>query len=194
LATSEQAPPAFTLPSALLSQGFALRPETEADTDFLMRLYASTREAELAAVLWSAEQKQEFVAGQFRAQRHHYRTYFGDAAFDVLEQHGEPAGRLYLQVRQTQLHIMDITLMPPWRGRGTGTAILQALQAAGRAHRKGVGIMVEKFNPAMRLYRRLGFVDLKDHGVYLEMEWLPEAASVRSEAEPSSAAAGPFGS
>jgi GNAT superfamily N-acetyltransferase len=187
LATSEQAPPAFTLPGALLSQGFALRPETEADTDFLMRLYASTREEELAQVPWSAAQKLEFVASQFRAQRHHYRTYFGDAAFDVLERHGEPTGRLYLQVRQTQLHIMDITLMPPWRGRGTGTAILQALQAAGRAHRKGVGIMVEKFNPAMRLYRRLGFVDVKDHGVYLEMEWLPEPAPARSEARSSPA-------
>ena len=194
MATSEQTPPAFRLPAALLSQGFALRPETEADTDFLMRLYASTREEELAQAPWSAEQKQEFVAGQFRAQRHHYRTYFGDAAFDVLEQNGEPAGRLYLQVRQTQLHIMDITLMPPWRGRGTGTAILQALQAAGRAHRKGVGIMVEKYNPAMRLYRRLGFVDLADHGVYLEMEWLPETDSARSEAESSPAAEGSFGS
>lgn len=194
MATSEQTPPPFTLPAALLSQGFALRPETEADTDFLMRLYASTREEELAQAPWSVAQKQEFVAGQFRAQRHHYRTYFGDAAFDVLEQNGEPAGRLYLQVRQTQLHIMDITLMPPWRGRGIGTAMLQALQAAGRAHRKGVGIMVEKYNPAMRLYRRLGFVDLKDHGVYLEMEWLPEARSARSEAEPSPAAAGSFGS
>jgi hypothetical protein len=74
LATSEQTPPAFRLPAALLSQGFALRPETEADTDFLMRLYASTREEELAQAPWSAEQKQEFVAGQFRAQRHHYRT------------------------------------------------------------------------------------------------------------------------
>jgi GNAT superfamily N-acetyltransferase len=188
---SEKIMRVFTLPAALLSQGLALRPETEADTDFLMRLYASTREEELAQVPWNAEQKQEFVAGQFRAQRHHYRTFFGDAAFDVLEQHGEPAGRLYLQVRQTQLHIIDITLMPPRRGRGTGTAILQALQAAGRAHRKGVGIMVEKFNLAMRLYRRLGFVDLKDHGVYMEMEWLPE---VRSEAEPSPAAAGSSGS
>ena len=34
--------------------------------------------------------------------------------------------------------------------------------------------MVEKFNPALRLYRRLGFANLADHGVYLELEWLPE--------------------
>ena len=49
----QQALPAFALPAALLSQGFALRPETEADTVFLMRLYASTREEELAQAPWS---------------------------------------------------------------------------------------------------------------------------------------------
>jgi ribosomal protein S18 acetylase RimI-like enzyme len=171
-------PAAFTLPAALLSQGFALRPETEADIPILLQLYASTREEELARVPWSAEQKQAFLASQFQAQRRHYRSYFPDCAFDVIEQHGEPAGRLYLEVRQTQLHIIDITLLPAWRRQGIGTAILEALQAAGRASGKGVGIMVEKFNPALQLYRRLGFTDIADHGVYLEMEWLPDGAQL----------------
>ncbi len=176
--SAEQAPPAFTLPAALLSQGFALRPEADADIPFLMRLYASTREAELAPVPWSAEQKQAFLASQFQAQRHHYRSYFPDCAFDVIEQHGAPAGRLYLQVRQTQLHIIDIALLPEWRSHGTGTAIMEALQAAARACDKGVGIMVEKFNPALRLYQRLGFLPIADREVYLEMEWRPDGAQL----------------
>jgi ribosomal protein S18 acetylase RimI-like enzyme len=162
----------------LSSQGFALRAETDSDIPFLMRLYASTREEELAPVPWSDEQKQAFLTDQFQAQRTHYRKYFSDCAFDVIEQGGEPAGRLYLQVRQTQLHVIDITLLPAWRRRGIGTAILGALQEAGRSCGKGVGIMVEKFNPAMQLYRRLGFSDLADHGVYLEMEWRPDGASL----------------
>jgi ribosomal protein S18 acetylase RimI-like enzyme len=170
-----QAPPAFFLPAALLSQGFRLRPEGEADIPFLQRLYASTREEELAIVPWSAEQKAAFLAGQFQAQRHHYRTYIPDCAFDVIERDGEPVGRLYLEERQTQLHIVDIALMPAWRGQGLGSAIMQALQAAAAAQGKGVGIFVEKFNPALRLYRRLGFAEIADREVYLEMEWLPEA-------------------
>jgi ribosomal protein S18 acetylase RimI-like enzyme len=176
--SSEQAPPAFTLPAALLSQGFALRSETDADIPFLMRLYASTRERELAPVPWSAEQKQAFLASQFQAQRHHYRSYFSDTAFDVIEQHGAPAGRFYLQVRETQLHVIDIALMPEWRGQGIGTAIMKALQEAACACGKGVGIMVEKFNPALRLYQRLGFVPIADHDVYLEMEWRPDGAQL----------------
>jgi ribosomal protein S18 acetylase RimI-like enzyme len=178
IVTSEQEPPAFALPSALLSQGFALRPETDADIPFLVRLYASTREDELAPVPWSAEQKQAFLASQFQLQRQHYRTHFADCAFDVIEQHGEPVGRLYLQVRRTQLHIIDIALLPDWRGRGAGTAILQALQTAARADDKGVGIMVEKFNPALRLYERLGFAAVTGDEVYLEMEWTPASAGV----------------
>ena len=176
--TSQVTPPAFALPDVLSSQGFALRAETASDIPFLLRLYASTREEELAAVPWSDEQKRQFLALQFQAQRTHYRKYFADCAFDVIERSGEPAGRLYLQVRRTQLHIIDVTLLPAWRRRGIGTAILKELQETGRARRKGVGIMVEKFNPAMQLYRRLGFSDLADHGVYLEMEWLPDGVQL----------------
>jgi ribosomal protein S18 acetylase RimI-like enzyme len=174
--TSVQTPPAFSLPAALLSQGYALRPETEADIPFLLRLYASTRKDELKVVPWSEEQKQAFLSSQFRAQRHHYRTYIPHCAYDVIECDGAPVGRLYLEPRQTQLYIVDIALLPEHCGRGLGTAILTALQAAARAQGKGVGIMVEKFNPALRLYRRLGFADVADHEVYLEMEWLPERA------------------
>ena len=169
-------PPAFSLPAALASQGYALRPETEADIPFLLRLYASTREEELAPIPWSAEQKQAFLEMQFAAQRRHYYSYIPDCAFDIIEKNGAPAGRLYLEARRTQLYVVDIALMPEHRGQGLGGAIMAALQARAAAQGKGVGIMVEKFNPALRLYRRLGFVEVADREVYLEMEWLPETA------------------
>lgn len=173
--TSVHAPPAFDLPAALLSQGYCLRAETDADIAFLMRLYAATRADELAQAPWTDEQKQTFLTSQFRAQRQHYRSAIDGCVFDVIEHRGVPVGRLYLDARQTQLHIVDIALLPEWRGKGVGGAILNALKAAGEASGKGVGIFVEKFNPALRLYRRLGFTEISDHGVYLEMEWAPGA-------------------
>lgn len=173
------APPrAFALPAELVAVGFTLRPEREDDTPFLMRLYASTRADEMKLIDWDEAQKQAFLASQFQAQRHHYRTYIADCAFDVIDQDGAPAGRLYVDARPSRLHIVDISLMPAWRGRGVGTAILQALKKAAADSGRGLGIMVEKFNPALRLYRRLGFTDVADHGVYLEMEWLPEGAQL----------------
>ena len=169
-----EAPAAFELPAALRAQGYALRPETEDDIPFLMQLYASTRADELASIPWSAEQKQAFLASQFQAQRRHFRTQFTDCAFNILAHAGAPIGRLYLDVRPARLHIIDIALLPEWRGQGLGTAILEALMTAARASGRGVGIFVEKFNPALRLYRRLNFTDVADHGVYLEMQWLPQ--------------------
>lgn len=167
-------PPAFTLPAALQQAGYALRTETDADIPFLVRLYASTREQELAPLPWSADQKSAFIAQQFQAQRFHYYNYIPNCRFDVLEHRGDAIGRLYLDDRPTQLHVVDIALVADWRGRGVGTAILQALQAAGQASGRGVGLMVEHFNPAMRLYRRLGFTDVQSNGVHIEMEWRPQ--------------------
>lgn len=170
--TTSASPPVLVLPAALLSQGFALRPESETDLAFLQELYISTRADEMAlAVHWTPEQKHMFLLGQFRAQRHHYRTHFPDCAFEIIEQDAMLAGRLYIDQRSTRLHIIDISLMPDWRGKGLGTQLLQAVQRQAATQGLAVSIMVEKFNPALRLYKRLGFKQVQDFEVYLEMEW-----------------------
>jgi ribosomal protein S18 acetylase RimI-like enzyme len=170
-------PPALTLPAALVSQGFALRPETDDDLPFLMSLYASGREEELAAAPWTPEQKNAFLAQQFQAQRHHYRTYMPDCAYDVIEQNGAPVGRLYLEATPDMLNLVDIALVAELRNQGVGHAILVALQEAAIESGRRIVAFVEKFNPALRLYRRLGYTDVKDHDVYLEIEWRPGAAA-----------------
>jgi GNAT superfamily N-acetyltransferase len=164
----------LAMPAVLAAQGFALRPETEADLPFLCRLYISTRWDELAPLQqWSDAQKIAFLESQFVAQRSHYLLHYGNAAFDVLEAQGVPAGRLYLD-RQADAHlIVDIALLPEWRRRGIGTALIEAIFAEARGAGKGVTISVEKFNPAQQLYRRLGFREYAEDGVYWFMHWSP---------------------
>lgn len=176
---SQQAPE-FSLPAALVADEYSLRPETDADLPFLRQLYESTREEELAQITdWNAAQRQLFLDSQFAAQRHHYRTHIPECHFNVIEHRSTPIGRLYLEKRPTRLHIVDVALMPSWRGIGLGTAILTALIAQARSEGKAVGIFVEVFNPARRLYQRLGFTPFADHGVYLEMEWNAASRSDR---------------
>jgi ribosomal protein S18 acetylase RimI-like enzyme len=45
------------------------------------------------------------------------------------------------------------------------------LQNEARTAGKALTIHVEKFNPALHLYRRLGFRRIEDKGVYLFLEW-----------------------
>lgn len=167
--------PSLTMPSVLAEQGFRFRPETEADVPFLRRLYVSTRWDELAIVAWTEAEKIAFLEQQFAAQRHHYLTYYADSAFDVLEAPAGPAGRLYLQRLPKMLLIVDVSLLPEWRGRGIGSAVIEAICAEARPDGKAVEITVEKFNPAQRLYRRLGFREYSEDGPYLFMRWQPEA-------------------
>ncbi|MCB1057052.1 MAG: GNAT family N-acetyltransferase [Acidobacteria bacterium] len=148
---------------------------TDDDLPFLSRLYASTREEELAPLPWSDEQKRVFLEQQFNAQHVFYQQQFPDAVFDVLLVGGEPAGRLYLVRWTREIRIVDIALLPEFRGRGLGGGLLEGILDEGRREGKKVSIHVERNNPAMHLYRRLGFVDVEDKGVYLLMEWQPEA-------------------
>jgi len=161
----------FALPAALAERGLALRPETEADIPFLRRLYASTRWDELAQIDWSHAQKLAFTDSQFEYQRRHYRAHYAATEWVVIEDRGVPAGRLYLYRGSKALEVIDIALLPEWRGRGIGTALMQAVCAQARASGKTVRIYVEKFNPALRLYRRLGFREISDENVYWLMEW-----------------------
>jgi ribosomal protein S18 acetylase RimI-like enzyme len=170
------APHDLALPPVLSGKGFALRPETEADVPFLRRLYISTRWQELASLLdWTEAQKIAFLDSQFDAQRSSYLSQYAGAAFDVLEAQGVPAGRLYLDRQADTLLVVDIALLPEWCGRGIGTALLEAMFAEARMAGKGVTISVEKFNPAQRLYKRLGFREYAEDDVYWFMHWSPQA-------------------
>ena len=155
----------------------SFRSVRDEDSTFLEKVYGSTREAELAPVPWSTEQKAAFIAQQFRAQTESYRTNYPGAQFLILVVDGADAGRLYLHHRTAEIRIMDVALLPAFRNRGIGSAVLKRIQQEGSATNRRVSIHVEVFNPAMRLYERIGFKPVSSTEVYVLMEWIPEAAA-----------------
>ena len=157
------------------------RPIAPDDMDFLLRVYRSTREEELAMVVdWTAEQKDAFVRHQFDAQHSWYRDHYEGAQFEVVLIDGVPAGRLYVHRRNREIRLVDITLLPEFRKGGVGTSLLKDLLAEGEAAGKPVTIHVEVFNPAMRLYERLGFSPIEERGPYRLMEWRPSQLNTAS--------------
>ena len=154
-----------------MSPHLTLRAVTAEDTDFLAAVYASTRMQELQATDWSDEQKAGFCRTQFTAQDTHYRKHYPTAALDVIEAAGNPVGRLYVDRWKHEIRIVDIALLPEHCGKGIGTFLLEKLQREAADVGKSLSIHVERFNPALRLYERLGFQMLEDKGVYFLMEW-----------------------
>jgi ribosomal protein S18 acetylase RimI-like enzyme len=150
-----------------------LRPISAEDTEFLHRVYASSRADEMALLDWSSAEKQTFLRIQFHAQHRHYHTQFRDARFDIIERGGQPIGRLYVDRRADTIHIIDIALLPEYRKRGVGGQLLRALLAEARGSGLSVSIHVECNNPALRWYERLGFVRVSDQGIYFFMRWSP---------------------
>lgn len=142
--------------------------------EFLFRLYASTRADEMAMVVdWTDEQKEAFLRMQFQAQDAWYREHYEGAQLDLLLVDDAPAGRLYIHRRETEIRLMDIALLPEHRNGGIGSSMLRDLMAEAEATGKPLTIHVEKYNPAMRLYLRLGFKAIEDRGPYDLMEWRP---------------------
>jgi ribosomal protein S18 acetylase RimI-like enzyme len=150
-----------------------LRPVAGDDRAFLLDLYASVREPELALVPWDDATRRAFVEHQFSAQDTHYRQHYPGATLDLIEVDGEPAGRLYVHRGPGDVRIMDIALAPAFRGRGIGTGLLRTLIAEAEESGRKLSIHVEMNNPARTLYERLGFRPAGEHGVYVLMERVP---------------------
>jgi ribosomal protein S18 acetylase RimI-like enzyme len=151
--------------------GLSFRRIADRDLPFLARVYASTRAEELALTDWPDARKQAFLDHQFQAQHTHYQRYYPGADWLLTMHAGQDIGRLYVARWPSQHRIIDIALLPAHRGKGLGEALLRDLMDEATAAGKAVSIHVEKLNPALRLYRRLGFRTEEDKGVYDLMRW-----------------------
>jgi GNAT superfamily N-acetyltransferase len=148
-----------------------LRPASAADEQFLLEVYATTRSEEMALVPWSEDQKKSFVSAQFQAQQDHYQKTYPDARHDVILLDGHAVGRLYVARLETEIRIVDVTLMPNYRKRGIGSALLRDLKEQANELRLPLRIYVETFNPSFLFFTHRGFVSGEQQGIHVLMEW-----------------------
>ena len=152
------------------------RPVEPDDEAFLLKVYGSAREEELARVPWTEVQRETFLRMQLTAQHQHYRERYPDGEFLIILKASRPVGRLYVARLEEQIRIMDITLLPEERNAGLGTSILKDLMVEAGKAGKPLRIYVESFNPSLRLFERLGFSSIEENGIHLLMEWRPPSA------------------
>jgi ribosomal protein S18 acetylase RimI-like enzyme len=159
-------------------QPFFLRPATAADEPFLRALYRSTREAEFAMLGWTQPQVAALCDMQFRAQAAGYRRDHPGAEYLVIcAPAGEAVGRLTRARYPDALLLVDIAVLPAFRGRGAGTWAIRTLQDEAAARAVPLFLHVDKANPALSLYQRLGFVIESDDGMRYGMRWVATAVA-----------------
>lgn len=174
------APQRLEAPARLVAAGLSLRPVVDADRPFLEHLYRLVRWDEFAPTGWSDATKTAFLAQQFDFQRRQYEQVYDGAEFHLIVHGDEPIGRIYVDRTGRDLGLIEVSLLPEWRGRGIGAALLEQLQNEVEAGlRDCVSLQVAPENPARRLYQRMGFVEKSPASEFqqasIEMVWPPSA-------------------
>ena len=148
----------------------SLRTCRASDQDFLFKLYASTRMHEIAPFGWPAAQQEAFLRMQFGAQQRWYESAFGNSEHQIVEQDGQPVGRLMVLREKGSALLVDISLLTEHRGQGIGGGLVRELIQQCARDGSTLKLQVLKTNPALRLYERLGFTRTGEDQMYLQME------------------------
>lgn len=142
--------------------------------EFLFRLYASTREEEVASWGWNKRQQETFLRMQFEAQRHSYALQYPSAIRRIAVWEEEPVGQMVLSRAAQEIVLVDLSILPEYRNKGLGTYLIGQVQLEARQEGRTVKLQVLKTNClARRLYERLGFGVTGERDMRWIMEWSP---------------------
>lgn len=157
--------------TALDFDSIELRPATAADEPFLVRVYKSSRGDDLRELGWEEDRINEFLEMQYEAQRAFDHTDHAHATDEIVLCSGNPAGRLLVESSADELLCVDLALLPEYRNRGAGTFLIRRLQKQASASNRPLRLQVIRFNRAINLFERLGFVRTSETGTHFQMEW-----------------------
>lgn len=145
------------------------RPATAGDRQLLFELFYSALTPEDALLELPESEREPLLRSKFNSREKQFRKDYPLADFDVLTVDGKPAGNLYIDRGDDEFVLIDISLLPPFRNRGIGTAVVgRLLEDAGRLVLP-VRARVRHHSPAWHLWRRLGFEQVGDDGTHFEI-------------------------
>ncbi|HET7094967.1 MAG TPA: GNAT family N-acetyltransferase [Thermomicrobiales bacterium] len=137
----------------------ALRPATPDDAEFI----------HAARVLGLRPYVERTWGWDDAEQAARFHARFDPARYQVIVVGGVDVGALSVERSADELFIADIEILPEWRGRGLGAAIIAALIGEARQRGLPTTLQVTKVNPVIRLYRRLGFDIVGESATHVRM-------------------------
>lgn len=160
-------------PAQFESIGFAVRPVTGGDTEFLFRVYASTRE-DFNLLPVDAAQKETLLRMQFTAQLQTFQSQFRDTGNSIVLLDEQPVARLWVDENAEEVRIVDFAVLPEFRNRGIGSQVVKSVMDRASRTGKPLRHRVMKTNHnAIQFQLGMGYAITGDDGLYLSMEWRP---------------------
>ena len=156
-----------------MERSITLRSALPEDQEFLLAVYASSRDEEISLWGWDDNQKRGFLEMQWRAKNHQYSLSYPQADDSVVLLNGHPIGRMMFDRKGSDFTFLDIALLPEYQNQNIGTRLIELLQKEATDAQKGVVLHVVRTNRAVRLYKRMGFKMVNEDAIYLEMKWTP---------------------
>jgi ribosomal protein S18 acetylase RimI-like enzyme len=124
----------------------ALRPAQSGDFEFCARLYFSGMEETIRQL------KLDMVA-----QNRNLRERWNVEEVRIITSDGTNVGWMQSSIQDGARYLEQIYIDTPFQNRGIGTDIINGLIDEAKLDRRPVTLGVVKTNPALRLYKRLGF-------------------------------------
>lgn len=149
-----------------------LRAVAPADESFLVELYKSSRGDDLRGLGWNEERISEFLEMQYQAQQRFFESEYMQADDQIIFRGDAALGRLLVDRREHEIRCVDVALLPEYRNQGIGTFLLRQLQDEANRGRKPLRVQIIRFNRAVSLLERLGFVRTSETGTHFQMEWM----------------------
>ena len=147
--------------------GVKLRSAGRDDFSFAERLYVESTNPLLKAIgRWDAAAVAQRFSDGFRR---------GPSQIVCID--GKDIGWLQVSRRDASIHLHQVQLIKAFRNRGIGTELIRSVMAEAKRLDLPLTLNVIRGNPAIELYRRLGFRVVSEDAELLKMQWDPSACA-----------------
>jgi ribosomal protein S18 acetylase RimI-like enzyme len=151
------------------------RPMTDDDSMLLFELYAYSRADELSRSGWATPQQRSFFRVQAQNQERYFLRHYDHLDRRTICINGFSAGRLLVDRPSHAVTIVDLALLPAFRGRGVGSLLIRCLLEEAAEDDLPVHLDLPKDNSSAAMCERLGFRCSDDLGDRWHLVWTPRA-------------------
>ncbi len=141
---------------------YTLRNVTDEDFEFLFHLHSLTL-GPYVEQIWGWDEDW---------QRANYAVHQPLDFMQIIQVNGQDVGVLSVEDQDDALMLRLIEIHPDRQGQGLGSQVITALQEQGQFLKKPVRLRVLTNNPALNLYKRLGFRIVESTPTHHMMLWI----------------------